>query len=185
MTENWIIGRSGLLGSALARTLPGRLASGPRIPWHNPTEAAEALADGVQTFLGRLGPSTPWAVYWAAGAGVIGSNPRVFETETTLLETLLRELIRNDLPGRGAVFYASSAATYGSASGPPFSESTAQAPTSPYALAKCAQERLVSEILTGRLPHVVGRISTVPVRICERTKDWSPRCASEQQRDSP
>lgn len=158
----WILGRSGLLGSALGRRhARDVIIPGPRVPWADPRPALSTLARGLDTFLDSVPSGAAWTIHWAAGAGVIGSAAATFERETAVLAGFVHGLAARDLPPFGAFSYASSAAVYGGAIRPPFTESTRPAPTSSYAMAKHAQELEVSEALTGRLSHVIGRISTL------------------------
>jgi UDP-glucose 4-epimerase len=160
--RSWVIGASGLLGSALRARLPDHdVLLGTKVPWQDPASAVATLERDLARFRSGCGRDDRWTVYWAAGAGVIGSDPSVFERETATLAGFVAALAR-DLPaGAGAFFLASSASVYAGSPRAPFTESTRPAPRSTYAEAKRGQEVLVSETLSGRLPHVIGRISTL------------------------
>lgn len=157
----WVVGSSGLLGSALSRRHdPESLFIADPIPWTSPA-AATVLTANLRSFAAQVDCDLPWVVYWAAGAGVIGSGPETFARESAVLSDFVQALRASSLPRHGAFFFASSASVYAGSSSPPFSESTPSAPLNAYAQAKLVQELLIGEALSGRLPHVLGRISTL------------------------
>lgn len=160
----WVVGRSGLLGRALDRHLAGsagtRLFAGARVPWDDAPAAVQTLCEDLDRFLAAADGGR-WSIFWAAGAGVIGSDPSLFERETAVLDGLVRALAARACSGRGAFFLASSASVYAGHRLGPYDESTVPAPTSAYARAKLANEQVTSAALSGRLPHVLGRISTL------------------------
>lgn len=157
--STWVIGRGGLLGSSIVRRV-GTTYSAPPIPWNHPTRAANALVDQLGRFLDAVHDS-PWAIYWAAGASVIGSSAQTLASDTAVLGAFIGALRSRDLPPGGVFSYASSAAVYGGRPGAPYSEFSVPAAASTYAEAKLRQEGLVASALDGRLPHVIARISTL------------------------
>ena len=156
----WVIGRSGLLGSALARLHGADTFPGSRIPWRDPNAVA-ALDEDLGRFLAQLPVGARWTVYWAAGSGAIGSAPGTLRQESIVLSGFLDAIRRRVTTDEGAFFYSSSASVYGGSTGPPFTESTPAVPLNAYAAAKHEQETLVSAALSNRMPHVIGRISTL------------------------
>ena len=110
----WVIGRSGLLGSALARVHPAaHRFAGSDIPWADPAVAVRALAGDLRRFRDELPPGADWTIYWAAGAGAIGSDPERFRQESSVLAGFLDALSGSPPPPRGAFFFSSSASVYG------------------------------------------------------------------------
>lgn len=159
----WIVGRTGLLGRALGRAVraPGTVEFQARlVPWPDPDAAIAVLRDELARFLSGLPDGAPWTVYWAAGAGVIGSAPDVFASENRVVAAFA-EALAGSACGGGSFFLASSASVYAGGHGAPFDEGCPALPTSPYARAKLANEEAVAVALAGRVPHVVGRISTL------------------------
>lgn len=158
----WVVGRGGLLGSALARrSAADRLQPAPAIPWSDPDETLVVLAGMTTRLLESVGTTDSWSVHWAAGVGTIGATPTSLQAETRVLAAFMADLADRRLPGSGAVTYASSASVYAGGAHAPFSETSPVHPTSAYARAKLDQESAVSAALGGRIPHVIGRISTL------------------------
>lgn len=171
-TLAWVLGGGGLLGShllaAIAAEGPGitRWNPGPScIPWQDPVDALEALADQASRFaLEVLSEPGEWMVLWCAGAGVIGSRSEELEAETTCLARLLA-LLAEKLPDRpGKVLLASSAGgVYGGNREQPLSEVSACMPVSDYGRNKLAQERLLLHWAQGmpRVSTLVARMSNL------------------------
>lgn len=90
MTLNWVIGRGGLLGSALARGLgtshQQEFISG-KIRWGT-TSALLDLRRELENFLERSG-ANEWQMYWCAGAGVTDSKPEDLKKESELVSSFL------------------------------------------------------------------------------------------------
>jgi UDP-glucose 4-epimerase len=125
-----------------------------------------ALRRAVQDFGAHVKPDGPWQIYWAAGAGTMGSPAEDLAGETQALQTLLR-LLAADLrlmEAHGAVALASSAgAIYAGAADTAITEATCVAPTTPYAAEKLRQESLLRDFTAGlsRPRALVARISTL------------------------
>lgn len=158
----WIIGRSGLLGSALSRTHPeASLFRSSPVPWTEPGGAVDVLSRDLQRFTSGSAADGRWSIYWAAGTGVIGSDACHFSRETTVLSGFLDALRAVPRSQAGGFFFASSASVYGGSTGAPFSETTAPLALNTYAATKLHQEQLIIDALRGIRPHVIGRISTL------------------------
>ena len=155
----WVVGGSGLLGSALRRRL-GDTFEPHRVPWGT-DDAVPTLVADLDRVLEGVGPTQAWSVYWAAGAGTIGTSAAAMDTETAVVTAFAEALADRSQIGHGAFFLASSASVYAGSVGPPFDEVTPPAPQSAYARARLDQERAVAAALEGRLRHVIGRISTL------------------------
>lgn len=155
----WVIGGSGLLGSALRRRLGTTFDPQP-VPWGTDA-AATTLAADLDRFLEGVGPDDRWSIYWAAGAGTIGTSAEVLARETAEVESFAAALAERAHHGQGVFFLASSASVYAGSVGAPFDEESPPVPESDYARARLQQERVVAAALDGRLRHVVGRISTL------------------------
>lgn len=184
----WVVGASGLLGSALARREdPDVLFRTGPVPWSCPSRAIDVLTDELRRFAARVRTDDEWEIYWAAGAGVIGSNPATFARESEIIAGFVERLGGRLPRGRGALFFASSGAVYAGSHSAPFSESTPPAPLSPYAIAKREQELVISAALAGRLPHVLGRISTLygPGQDLDKTQGLVSRTCLQAARCRP
>lgn len=155
----WVVGRGGLLGSAIARRIPAEIQfKSRRIPWSK-DEAEDFLAEETRRFRARL-RGARFVVLWCAGAGIIGTDEASLGQETKMLKRLLNEL-GNDSPG--TFFLASSAGgVYGNSTETPITESTTPRPISAYGLNKLRQEELVGRWAgSGKGNAVVGRISNL------------------------
>lgn len=155
----WVVGSSGLLGSAVNRAVLAAqrdLLGGP-IPWHDPDAAVAALLDRAADL-----PDDDWRVAWCAGAGVVSTPAEHFERELQILGAFLDQWH----PRRGAsqaIFVASSAGgVYAGSARPPFSELSVPSPISAYGEAKLRVEALFTEFSarTG-IPVLIGRISNL------------------------
>jgi UDP-glucose 4-epimerase len=153
------VGGSGLLGSALRRRIPAPFEAQP-VPWGTDAALPTLTAD-LDRFLAGVRADDAWTVYWAAGAGVIGTDRDALAREVSTVEGFARELAARSGHGRGAFFLASSAAVYAGSRGAPFTEATPPVPETDYARARLEQEQAVAAALSGRLRHVVGRITTL------------------------
>jgi UDP-glucose 4-epimerase len=156
----WIVGRGGLLGSALSRAIVPKFDE-LRVPWGDHDAAVEVLDSDLERFI-RAAQNDDWSIIWAAGSGVVGTTPDKLAAETRILSHLLTRLRESRPAGRGAFFLSSSAGgVYAGSSHPPFSESTAPRPLSPYGETKLAQEEFVQTTIGGRVPLVIGRFSNL------------------------
>lgn len=168
-TASWIVGGSGLLGSA---TIAAILSSGghvtsPRIRWNSPDESVDDLTAGIDAFLDTPG-ATALRLFWAAGAGVTSTGADPLAIEKAVFEQFCERLAeRLESRPEGAapfsMFLASSAGgIYSGATGAPFDEDTVPAPVSHYGETKLAMERAVGRLVdrTG-IRAVVGRITTL------------------------
>jgi UDP-glucose 4-epimerase len=170
MTVVWIVGSSGLLGSALRRALhrPGVRIFQPSDPfcWAKEPELVLQLRAAVQGFSGSLGTEKSWHIYWAAGVGTMSSGEAELAVETRMLSKLL-SLVQSEpalTTANGCFTLASSAgAIYAGATDHIINESTPVAPTTAYAREKLIQENLAGELaLSSRTVTVLlARISTL------------------------
>ena len=170
MTTAWVMGSGGLLGAALCRALrrdgTALFFPEPRLAWSDPVLLESAMADAVQAFASRLGPNEPWQLYWAAGVGTMSSAADELLPETNALNLLLRLLAANQrlmaLPG-GFGFASSAGAIYAGSGDGVITEDTVAQPTTPYALKKLEQEKLVQTFADSRstVTAVNFRISTI------------------------
>jgi len=170
VTVAWVVGSTGLLGSALRRELcrwGTPLFSAPqRLSWSHAAELEQQLAASVCSYAKVAASDSPWEIYWAAGVGTMGSAASDLEPETQALAVLLQLVESNptlaSLPG--AVAFASTAgAIYAGAQAEIIDESTPAGPTTAYARAKLAQEALVQAFAerNANASALLARISTI------------------------
>lgn len=157
----WVVGGSGLLGSAVRRALARsrQQAITADVPWADADAAVRALLAAAD----RL-PEDGWALAWCAGSGVIASTPEEIERELWVLREFLgRWNPAPGTPGTRAMFFASSAGgVYAGSADPPFTEETTPSPISPYGWAKLEAESIFADFSrrTG-IPLLIGRISNL------------------------
>jgi len=164
----WVIGRGGLLGSALERALArsGTTLFVPRSPftWRDGDVVTAEMRNEAVSFAQAVGCDESWEIYWAAGVGTMGSKDAALFTETRALGALLDAVEHSTLSAdRGRLALASSAgAIYAGSTDPVISENTIEQPTTPYAHAKLAEEHRARDYAqrTG-VRLLIGRISTL------------------------
>jgi UDP-glucose 4-epimerase len=156
----WIVGRGGLLGSAVSRAMGPKFTELP-VPWENHDAAVGVLDSDLKRFI-REARNDDWSVIWAAGSGVIGSTTAKLAAETRIMSHFVTRMRDSRPTGPGAFFLSSSAGgIYAGSTHPPFSESTTPRPLSPYGEAKLAQEKILQTTLEGCVPLVIGRFSNL------------------------
>ena len=151
----WVLGSSGLLGTAVTRTLreQDRHVHTAQIPWQEPEAAvARLLAEAALVPEGT-------DVFWCAGAGVVGTSQEALDAELSVLGGFLEAWHPRD----SAFFFASSAGgVYAGSAAPPFTEETAPVPLAPYGHAKISAEQLTREFSTRTgVPVLAARISNL------------------------
>jgi UDP-glucose 4-epimerase len=156
----WIVGRGGLLGSAVSREI-GPKFKGLPVSWENHAAAAGVLDSDLEQFIGAA-RNDDWSIIWAAGSGVVGSTADKLAADTRIISHLVTRMRDSRPAGRGAFFLSSSAGgVYAGSTYPPFSESTPPRPLSPYGETKLAQEEMVGMTLDSCVPLVIGRFSNL------------------------
>lgn len=168
---SWILGKGGLLGSAVHAELSrrGRNVWSPDepLPWNDSPTIEQALTTAASQFSATVGDGR-WSLYWCAGAGVVGTSEDQLKRESQLFQFFLDSLgerIGRRTGSAGTLFLASSAGgLYAGASPAPFTEETRPRPLSAYGWAKFEQESLAREwaerhgisLLVGRLSNLYG-----------------------------
>ena len=170
MTIAWIVGSSGLLGSALHRALQRMgtplFTPAERFSWGNQPELSVQLEAAVKAFAAAVATGAGWQLYWAAGVGTMNGTETELALETQVLSTLLR-LIESEptlVAAKGGFAFASSAgAIYAGATADIISENTPVAPTTAYAREKIKQENLLSAFAHShcKVTALLARISTL------------------------
>jgi UDP-glucose 4-epimerase len=156
----WIVGRGGLLGSAVSRATGPKFIELP-VPWEDHDAAVAVLESDLERFI-RAARNDDWSVIWAAGSGVVGTTADKLAAETRILSHFVTRMRDWRPAGRGAFFLSSSAGgVYAGSTHPPFSESTTPRPLSPYGETKLAQEEIVRMTVDGCVPLVIGRFSNL------------------------
>ena len=170
MTVTWVLGRTGLLGTALCRALRAAntrlFTPDQRFSWTEEVELALQMKAAVMEFSRQVGTDERWEVYWAAGVGTMSSSADSLAPETKALALLL-QLLRADprLTARaGTIAFASSAgAIYAGSKDEIVTEESLSAPTTAYAVEKLRQEGLIVEFAAENknTSALLARISTL------------------------
>jgi UDP-glucose 4-epimerase len=170
MTFAWVLGSTGLLGTALCSVLRGQgielFYPDQRFAWADHRRLFAQLTHAAQDFVRRSTGFERWEIYWAAGTGTMGSGADAMARETEALAWLLQRLEASapQLPSFGCFALASSAgAIYAGAVDEVITEETAASPTTAYAEAKLAQERMLLDFVRAapRRAALAARISTL------------------------
>lgn len=170
MTVAWVLGSTGLLGSALHRELLGRgtalFAPSERLRWGQEPDISLQISSTIRAFAELARISGRWEIYWAAGVGTMGSLPNELVPETKVLLLLLTLIKTNPylLATPGSFAFASSAgAIYAGSEDDIVNEKSAPAPINAYALAKLEQEGSVQSCLSNscNITALIARISTI------------------------
>lgn len=168
MTLSWIIGRGGLLGSALAASAEKHghsiFVPNHRFRWEQP-HILDAIGSAASTFFERAAGFEGWQIHWAAGAGTMGSTAQEMAHEIELFEGLLALLQRQPglQRGRGTLSFASSAGGIYAGCFNRATEATPPAPLAPYGRAKLAQEQALCRFQAENpgLGILIARLSTL------------------------
>ena len=174
MTLAWILGRGGLLGGCMERTLAERgmilwTPSGDAFPWEQEEEhVARMVRNATKSFAQavRETHADTWVICWAASGGIVGSTDETLRKEARLFGAFL-QMLSDDLAREsphGVLFFSSSAGgVYGGCGREEISESTPPCPLSAYGRAKLEQEEILMTFSANH-PHlsvVIGRISNL------------------------
>jgi UDP-glucose 4-epimerase len=175
-TLTWVIGKGGLLGSRLAKTIADRLMyvdvwenSDGKFAWRDCTVLPDQIRRAVAAFAREVRErNKKWMVLWAAGAGVVGTPSEVLEEELVtwrlLLELLGEHLLNSDRPVPGTIFHASSAGgVYGNGADEPLTEASPCYPVSDYGRCKLLQEEALCDWARqyDEIGYLIGRISNI------------------------
>lgn len=169
-TLAWVLGSTGLLGSALSRALRAdgtALFSPPeRLTWQQPQALTAQIGAAVTEFTARVEHAERWEIHWAAGVGTMGSTAETLAPETRALALLLQCLALQPalLARPGSLSLASSAgAIYAGCNDEVITEQSAPAPTTAYALEKLRQEAQLQAFVAAHpaTMALIARISTL------------------------
>ncbi|MGM7422557.1 NAD-dependent epimerase/dehydratase family protein [Cellulosimicrobium sp. CpK407] len=160
-----VVGAGGLLGRAVTRELDRRGTSSvrARVRWGVRADAVEDLGRAVDELLRTAGDG-PWAVVWAAGAGVTASTADALGAELDVIRDVVSRLraLPTDVAARGALLFASSAGgLYAGSDDPPFTEETAPRPLAEYGRAKLDAEDAFRTLGGAGTRVVLARIANI------------------------
>jgi UDP-glucose 4-epimerase len=170
MTPVWIIGKNGLLGSALWTEFERKKVSlfklDESLNWDNEYELFNQLEAGVKSFAVFVGKEDNWQIFWAAGIGTMGSDQVALARESLILSKLLSliEFQEGLIKKNGCFVFSSSAgAIYAGSTEDVVNENTPVSPTTAYGYEKLKQEDLLTRftITNNKITVLFARISTL------------------------
>lgn len=150
----WIIGRGGLLGSALERSMRRRsntqlfVSDDRPWPWNDVSDVKSRITDAVSAFGDAAKNHASWEIHWAAGRGTMASTEADLSAETDILAHLLdclkREASLKSRPG-SFLFASTAGAIYGDLSVGVITENTPPSPKTAYGREKLKQETMLTD----------------------------------------
>jgi UDP-glucose 4-epimerase len=159
----WIVGASGLLGSAVVRASDHHFVAS-NIPWQDSHAALTELSRALTTFndLVNGAPNEPWAIIWAAGRTSTASLQAEAQAELDTFAAFVDLLAHIHPVGNGCFALASSAGgIYSGSTEPPFTSRSTPSPTGVYGHAKLTQESLAQEKLASHMQVLIARIANL------------------------
>jgi UDP-glucose 4-epimerase len=157
--KTWVVGRGGLVGSAVARRPELRLFDAVRVPWGG--DPLPVLGAELERFVSWVGED-PWSLVWAAGSGVMYTGQDALDEELATFTAFCRRA-GDVLPtARGGIYLVSSAGgAYAGSVHPPFDVRTTPVPLNAYGRTKLAQEAAIVQTCAARVPVTIGRLANV------------------------
>jgi UDP-glucose 4-epimerase len=156
--RTWVVGRGGLVGSAVARRPELDVFDAAPVPWG--TSDVPHVLDAELARFAAWADGHPWGVVWAAGSGVMLTGQDVLDLEVDTFRRFCESAGRMLPRGRGGTYLVSSAGgAYAGSQHPPFGLATSPVPLNAYGRAKLAQEDVLEELSRGRVDVTIGRLS--------------------------
>lgn len=163
----WVIGKGGLLGSALyqelSQTSSHLFDRKIQISWHDKDLACMQLKNAVDAFALQA-KNEEWRIYWAAGIGTMHSTAEELKDETDILRSFIAALANKqdlNLKSGTFVFASSAGAIYAGRHDDPINESTLPSPINAYGHAKLEQESIVNSLNQMGTTVIACRITTL------------------------
>ncbi|MBU3546751.1 NAD-dependent epimerase/dehydratase family protein [Polynucleobacter sp. MWH-Jannik1A5] len=163
----WVIGKGGLLGSALYQELsqhPHNLFDPQsRFSWDDKELACAQFKKAISAFASQA-QQGEWKIYWAAGIGTMHSTAEELQDETDILQAVVTDLLKNEeltLNAGTFVFASSAGAIYAGKHDELINESTAPTPINAYGHTKLAQESIVNTLNQMGTTVISCRITTL------------------------
>lgn len=170
MKRVWVLGAGGMLGGALTRELSRQkievYSYKERFEWGNQYRVQSQFEHAINEFKAGLQVGYTWEIYWAAGAGSMGSYCADLNGETAALKyflALLKKLLVQKA-NFGVLGFASSAgALYAGSSDFEITEETQVSVINDYAAAKLEQEQLLRDFALSqdKVTVLIARFSTL------------------------
>ena len=166
----WVLGKGGLLGSAIYDSLlrEEQIIYSPKdkFNWTDESSILGQIEKSVDEFANTLTDGQHWHIYWAAGVGTMHSTVPELLLETKIISRLTQLIHSNKILNsvRGCFNFASSAgAVYAGSTELILNETTPVLPMNAYGFEKVKQEELLMAF--GRenlgIGIVISRLSTL------------------------
>jgi len=166
----WVLGKGGLLGSAIYDSLlrEEQIIYSPKdkFNWTDESSILGQIEKSVEEFANSLTDGQHWHIYWAAGVGTMHSTVPELLLETKIISRLTQLIQSNKIlnSARGCLNFASSAgAVYAGSTELILNETSLVSPMNAYGFEKVKQEELLMAF--GRenpgIGIIISRLSTL------------------------
>jgi UDP-glucose 4-epimerase len=166
----WVLGKGGLLGSAIYDSLlrEEQIIYSPKekFNWTDESGILCQIEKSVDEFANSLIDGQHWHIYWAAGVGTMHSTVPELLLETKIISRLTKLIHSNKIlnSARGCLNFASSAgAVYAGSDELILNETSSVSPMNAYGFEKVKQEELLMDF--GRenpgIGIIISRLSTL------------------------
>ena len=164
----WVVGASGLLGSAVVRTARERgdtLLFSSDVPWSDSQGTVQAIRTDALKLSELISSKSAqkWGIVWAAGRATTASDEQQLNSELATFRSCLG-VINTELQGkRGGTFALASSAggVYAGSENPPFSSKSEPRPLGGYGQLKLQQEIAARELLDPNINVLIARIANL------------------------
>jgi UDP-glucose 4-epimerase len=151
--ETFVIGSSGLIGSAIVNNVENAKPFPIRMPWDN-------LEQCISNFESWSVAKPNTGIVWAAGTSGVSATKEMLEAEMMLFTAFLNAVKRNEEQISYVLMVSSAGGVYGEASDEVITESTIPNPISDYGNAKLQQEIELTELASSsRFRTLIARVS--------------------------
>lgn len=151
--ETFVIGSSGLIGSAVVNNLENAKPFPIRMPWGN---IEQCIANFESWNVEQPGTG----IVWAAGSSGVSATKEMLHAEMMLFRAFLNAVKRNEEQISYVLLVSSAGGVYGEASDEVITESTIPNPISDYGKAKLQQEIELTELASSsRFRTLIARVS--------------------------
>ena len=151
--ETFVIGSSGLIGSAIVNHIENAKPFPKKMPWNN-------LEQCISNFESWSVAKPNTGIVWAAGNSGVSATKEILDAEMILFRAFLNAVKRNVEQISYVLLVSSAGGVYGEASDEIITESTIPNPISDYGKAKLQQEiELIELAISARFRTLIARVS--------------------------
>jgi len=151
--ETFVIGSSGLIGSAIVNNLENAKPFPINMPWDN-------LEQCISNFESWSVAKPDTGIVWAAGNSGVSATREILDAEMILFRAFLNSVKRNEEQISYVLMVSSAGGVYGEASDEVITESTIPNPISDYGKVKLQQEIELTELASSaRFRTLIARVS--------------------------